>query len=775
MLRQSGELLALEQSPLVDRGKAVGKLVVLNLVGGDIDNGCAVSMQIFREGDRSWIGDARGKLPSFMAIQQYYDYWQTHYLARFAPLKLRSTRVGARKVPNASLSKIRHANQQLKSQFRGWIDAPEMFAIEREILRNLKDESEEIRFVLQTDNIELQKLPWHNWHIFREYCNAELSLYLPVGNNQLYQPRDTVKVLAVFGRKEILGTNTQLRTEEDLKALQKHLAENSNAQLISLEEPTLEELCEAIDRESPQILFFAGHSSSEDANSIGIIELNREESITIDDLAPEIRDAVQRGLQLAIFNSCEGLGIAKQLASLQVPNIIVMREPVGDEVAQKFLQRFLEAFAAGKPLHIAMRKAREKINRLETKFPGATGLPIVFQNPARPPLTWQSLGGKKIDCETTPKVLTEELDSIQWLPTQIKTTLSDHTQIDESTKVVDPSRSLISGRYKIIDRLRKTVFCETFIAQDTQLPGNPRCIVKKLQIQSHEEFVIATAKRLFHNEALILHRLDRCPLIPRLLAHFEVAGELYLVQEFIDGKDLSQSEIFPGNCLSESEVRNLLKEVLKILAFVHQNQVIHRDIKPSNLIRRASDNKIVLVDFGSIKEIAHLANSEAKDNSLTVAIGTLGYMASEQQRGDPRFNSDIYGLGITAIQALTGLHPERLPKDVQTGEVSWRDRALNCSDGFADLLDRMVRNNFKERYQNVDEVLRDLEQLQPPVQPPKKSLAIVTSDQFKNTRFNLKKIIAFGIGAIAMSWGALMMFNLEFNFYRFPVHESSTR
>ncbi|MUG99959.1 CHAT domain-containing protein [Scytonema sp. UIC 10036] len=109
-------------------------------------------------------------------------------------------------------------------------------------------------------------------------------------------------------------------------------------------------------------------------------------------LEPELRKAVKRGLQLAIFNSCDGFGIARQLAEFHLPNIIVMREPVPDEVAQKFLQRFLEAFAAGKPLHLAVRRAREKINRLESKFPGATWLPMTFQNPAEPPLTWQALG-----------------------------------------------------------------------------------------------------------------------------------------------------------------------------------------------------------------------------------------------------------------------------------------------------------------------------------------------------------------------------------------------
>ncbi len=273
------------------------------------------------------------------------------------------------------------------------------------------------------------------------------------------------------------------------------------------------------------------------------------------------------------------------------------------------------------------------------------------------------------------------------------------------------SDELIGGRYRAIDCLRKTAFCETYVAQDTHLPGNPLCVVKKLQPQSNEDFVLDTARRLFGSEAKVLYKLSDHQQIPRLLAHLEVNEEFYLVQEFIEGKDLSQSEIVPGNRWSEPEVIAFLQEVLEILAFVHQNNVIHRDIKPSNLIRRSSDGKIVLIDFGAVKEISNMTLTEGQGNLLTVAIGTPGYMASEQQRGDPRFNSDIYALGVTAIQAITGFHPDQLPRDRETGEIDWRDRAPNCSKNLAAFLDRMVRNDFRERYQNANEALEELHKL----------------------------------------------------------------
>ena len=115
-----------------------------------------------------------------------------------------------------------------------------------------------------------------------------------------------------------------------------------------------------------------------------------------------------------------------------------------------------------------------------------------------------------------------------------------------------------------------------------------------------------------------------------------------------------------------------------------------------------------MIDFGAVKEITNITLTEGQGNVLTVAIGTPGYMASEQQRGDPRFNSDIYALGVTAIQAITGFHPDQLPRDRDTGEIKWRDRAPHCSEELARILDKMVRNDFLQRYKNANAVLEDI-------------------------------------------------------------------
>ncbi len=312
------------------------------------------------------------------------------------------------------------------------------------------------------------------------------------------------------------------------------------------------------------------------------------------------------------------------------------------------------------------------------------------------------------------------------------------------------SDELIGGRYRVIECLRTTGFCETYVAEDTHLPGDPhpRCVVKKLQPQSNEDFILDTARRLFDNEAKVLYKLNGHQQIPRLLAHMEMGEEFYLVQEYIEGQDLSQVEIVPDKRWQETKVRRLLIDVLKILSFVHQNNVIHRDIKPSNLMRRARDGKIFLIDFGAVKEITNMTLTEGQGNVLTVAIGTPGYMASEQQRGDPRFNSDIYALGVTVIQALTGFHPDQLPRDRDTGEIKWRDRAPGCSEELAQILDKMVRNDFLQRYKNANEVLEDLRnptQDEPNVTPPSKQNVALNSSIATAKTSAIKRLLLFAV------------------------------
>ncbi|MDZ8030894.1 serine/threonine-protein kinase [Nostoc sp. DedSLP04] len=264
------------------------------------------------------------------------------------------------------------------------------------------------------------------------------------------------------------------------------------------------------------------------------------------------------------------------------------------------------------------------------------------------------------------------------------------------------NRKTLRNRFEIVKQLGSGGSGDTYLAIDLDLPGQPHCVVKHFHPKDSNPAVLPIAKKLFDREAEVLYQLgNNHEQIPRLFAHFNEDGDFYLVQEYIDGHALTQ-EIVPGQRLNENTVVNLLKDILEVLAFVHQHDIIHRDIKPQNLMRRYSDRKIVLIDFGSIKKIGALGAG------LTIAVGTPGYMPSEQAKGKPKLCSDIYAVGMIGIQALTGLMPEQLPEDPTTGEVIWRDKA-EISDALANILDTMVRDRYNQRYQSATEALQALD------------------------------------------------------------------
>jgi eukaryotic-like serine/threonine-protein kinase len=275
---------------------------------------------------------------------------------------------------------------------------------------------------------------------------------------------------------------------------------------------------------------------------------------------------------------------------------------------------------------------------------------------------------------------------------------------------------LLGARYQVIQVLGSGGFSQTFVAADLQRPGHPRCVVKQFKPVNQNPAFLPVARRLFYKEAETLENLGQHDQIPRLLAYFEEDEEFYLVQEFIDGHSLS-SELKAGEKQSEADVIALLEEVLKILDFVHAQGVIHRDIKASNLIRRHADNKLVLIDFGAVKAIGDSQSQGSEEQtSLTVGIGTKGYMPREQLAGYPQFNSDIYALGMLGIKALTGKNPVDFPLDFSTSEIIWRDRA-QVSPALGDIIDKMVRCYFGDRYQSASEVLEALQQLNQPKNP----------------------------------------------------------
>jgi len=259
---------------------------------------------------------------------------------------------------------------------------------------------------------------------------------------------------------------------------------------------------------------------------------------------------------------------------------------------------------------------------------------------------------------------------------------------------------LMRMRYRITEHLVSTEYSDTYLTEDENLPDRPLCLVKRLKSQSER------TRQLFDRETRLLYRLGQHDLIPELLARFEENGYFYLVYQFIEGQPLYQ-ELIEGQPWEEHQVIALLKDILEVLVFVHKENVIHRDLHPQNLIRRTSDGKIVLIDFGAVKEINTSQNSIGQTKSCG---GTQqDYIPPEQAIGSPKLCSDIYAVGLIGIQALTGMRPKQLRVD-NLGNLIWQKNATVTPE-LASVLDQMVLYAFPQRYPSATEALQALQNL----------------------------------------------------------------
>ncbi|WP_298907129.1 serine/threonine-protein kinase [uncultured Nostoc sp.] len=277
---------------------------------------------------------------------------------------------------------------------------------------------------------------------------------------------------------------------------------------------------------------------------------------------------------------------------------------------------------------------------------------------------------------------------------------------------------LLQGRYQIVQSLSAGVFGQTYIAVDVDYPQNPRCVVKQIKVSSSESGYLEMLRLLFLTETQTLKLLGSHHQIPEFIACFEENERFYLVQEWIEGHALTAElpiEQQWGCLWSEREVVEFLIDVLGILEFVHSQGVIHCDIKPENLIRRNSNRKLVLIDFGSIQSVDFGIGAELP--IYRIPLTSLGYIPPEQFIGQTQPNSDIYALGMIAIQALTGLEPLQLKADPYTNEIFWRSQNTPVNDYLAAVLSQMIRYDSQNRFQSAGEVLRVLKQItwdQPP-------------------------------------------------------------
>lgn len=364
--------------------------IVLSLLGGDLDHGFAIVTAQVWENQRSYPFKLMGSLPPAPELSYLYCRWQTLYNALLRRLNRQSRiKVDTSLITQVSTADFDEVCQQLRESINRWLNAEPFQNLERQLRTRLNRDAD-LQVVIETDIPTLHRLPWQLWDFFDDYSNAEVALSL---QNQAPPPASAnpstgkVKILA------ILGNSDRIDVQHD-RALLEQLTE---AQTTVLAEPSRQDFNDQLWNQHWDILFFAGHSATQGEKETGILHLNDSDRLTIPQLRHALKAAIAHGLKVAIFNSCDGMGLARDLADLSIPQIVVMREPVPDQVAQAFLKYFLTAFSSGKSFYTAIREARERLQGLENDFPCASWLPVIYQNPTIAPPTWQQLQGSSAE------------------------------------------------------------------------------------------------------------------------------------------------------------------------------------------------------------------------------------------------------------------------------------------------------------------------------------------------------------------------------------------
>jgi AAA-like domain/CHAT domain len=343
----------------------MGKLIVIRLEEGSFKNGFqVVNLQIAEDGQPFHHQPKTTSLPADPELDEFYENLKKHGFIH-------------------NLNGWKPSSDSFKKLLNKWLESSSFLPKWNEILTDCTSQ-DIIRVVLQTQDPELAKLPWHLWNFFENHPLAEIAFSLPEYKVQpCYSTRTEARILAILGDSSKIDLT---KDEEELKQLSP-----KTCFLAQKDQETI--FWHLNDEESWDILFFAGHSKT--SGEKGILSINNQkDSVKIDDLEYAVRAAISKGLRLAIFNSCDGLGLARTLASWNVPQVIVMRQPIYDDVAQKFLKDFLKAFVGGKTLYLALREARENLQGLEGQYGLASWLPVMYDQSFavdEGSLTWKQL------------------------------------------------------------------------------------------------------------------------------------------------------------------------------------------------------------------------------------------------------------------------------------------------------------------------------------------------------------------------------------------------
>ncbi len=359
------------------------KTVILTIGDGDFENGFPVVVKFFKANELFPVQQLIGNLPPAPDVYSSYCDLDSYYL---------NYPFGCHRMALIKLSKIPpefsfyDLNKKLQNSINNWLKSESLLHFVDSLRRNLLP-TDEVRVLIETENQVLWRLPWHLWDFLEDYPKAEIAFSLPRYSRYTKIKKSTsrknnkVRILACLG--ESIGIDVEVD-----RSLLEQLS--SGAETVFLVEPSREQLFETLwDAQGWDIFYFAGSSASDSDGSNGQISLNPTDTLMANELKNALEKAMGCGLKLAIFNSCDGLGIANQLANFGSLTTIVMRYRIPNEVAYTFLEHFLEAFSSGKSLYASVRETRERLHGLEDTYPGASWLPVIFHNPAEAPPTWE--------------------------------------------------------------------------------------------------------------------------------------------------------------------------------------------------------------------------------------------------------------------------------------------------------------------------------------------------------------------------------------------------
>ncbi|MEM9535967.1 MAG: serine/threonine-protein kinase [Cyanobacteria bacterium P01_A01_bin.3] len=629
---------------------------------------------------------------------------------------------------------VEGSSAELVNSFNDWLTNQPSFRDGVENwLREQFNPDDEIRVAIESDDPNIRKLPWQSWSLLERFDCAEVS----VGDTRQgscstasIAKEDTTRILAIVDYDSDPGLTETIAA----------IAALPNLQVECLTRPTTQQV-EATLRDSRwDVLYFSNcppHSpaSTPENASAGP---DSEASLSLSQLRGALRQAVKiGGLQIGLFNLTDGLHAIDELTEVRFPLSIAMREPAPEQQSRQFLYHFLQAYSRGKRPYLAFRHARHLLER-------DIWLPVIAHNTATSSLLWQDFDSLIVQTAMAETPLTKikaspSRDSSDPAPPLPNT-------IYPSTIYPIGTSTVLRDSYEIVRNLGSGGFSMTYLGKMLRLPEQPFCTIK--QFQPNNPNIHDLALKLFKREVQTLFDLgNKTDRIPALYDYFEEKGEFYLVQEFIDGEEL-EKELRRRGQLTEPETLQLLGEILEALEVVHRQGIIHRDIKPSNLMRRRADGKIVLIDFGAVKEAATMAaDAGAIADYRGTIIGTPGFMPPEQSVGCPQHCSDIFAVGAIALLAMTGRVPEQsISAEGKTGGLIRRDDA-SLSAGMKQLLDRLTSEAVEQRLANATDALAAVNELKQafdtgsaipsslggPLAPADRNIAVVARDTVLQT------------------------------------------